>query len=908
MSANENVNLLKKAGDDYFHPFLITILSKLMSDNPKLWDDLKNEDNKEKKSEFRILANKTSLKELDLQACQKLFYFRESICQQFGKTYGKPFTYKIQMKTAIDCRNDYSHNDFNLESLDDVLTSQYLMNYHELMKSLAFTSDDAKKIFNDYSRFMEKNTEFAIAKSYPINKFILGRLSGYTENDIAKACIDLNIPVYFVETPTLRSLDLERDILRIEEYLKTQREQPPIVSCVLPPDIKKFIGRKDIFEQISDRLMQKHIVILKGMGGMGKSCIAAKYAMTHKEQYNAVQYVFFKKNIYHTILNMSFANLIENERSDDERYISRLDILRRSGGSILLIIDNMDIESDNHFDDLIDCGCDIIITSRCNILGVEDLLLPVPPLSHDEQIELFEKHYRPLNDDEERDTLNELLNSIDGHTLLIELSAKTILNGDLEINSITNCLSQDGSESPEEYINITKDGKATQDTLDGFIDKLYKASSLDDSEKNVLSLLALTPLSGISRKDFQRLSGLSNNNIINGLGDKSWIIINTSQKPALIHLHPMILKTINKNITRKFTQYKVFIERLRDFISDEDVSQQSLTALCETAKNAVRRIPMKTEKQLLAGCELAGLANDKCSYNNALKMCDVLLKNAMELGEDKIIVRLLEIKAEAEVSLGKYDNAIEHFLEAIKHYTDEITDYSVWYLYNRLAFVYRKKSNYDEALKYYNKTSEELSKKEYKNNNIRQLELATTMNDIGIVNLNKGNYAKALESYYKSLYIRENTPGAKDSDIAFSYHNIGTAYQKMGDYEKAKEYHEKALKIRREKLNYSDYQPDVSASFAHIGNDYLGMGDYENAKKQYDKALEIRLKLFGENHPQTAWIYSNISEWYEKQGKHCEAIEYIDKTIAIRRSCLGEEHSYTQNAIKKRNSLVKMLK
>lgn len=812
------------------------------------------------------------------------------------------------MNTAIECRNKYSHNSIDPESLDDALTSQYLMNYYDLMKSLSFTSNEAERLFNDYSKFLEKNAKFSIAKTYPISELISKRLSGYTENDIAKACIDLNIPVNSEDDPALRSLDINHDILRIEEYLKIQREQPPVISCVLPPDIKKFIGRKGLFEQISNRLMQKHIVILKGMGGMGKSCTAAKYAMTHKEQYNAVQYVFFKKDIYHTILNMSFANLIENERSDDERYISRLNILRHSGGNILIIIDNMDVETDSNFDDLMECGCDIIITSRCNILGAEDLLLQVPPLSHDEQIELFEKHYRPLNDDVERDALNELLNAIDGHTLLIELSAKTILNGDLEIKNITDYLSQDESKSPEEFVHITKDGKATQDTLDGFIDKLYKASSLDENEKNVLSLLALTPLSGISRKDFQHLSGLSNNNVINDLGDKSWITINANQKPAIIHLHPMILKTINKNITRKFTQYKAFIERLFDFISDEDVSQQSLTALCETAKNTVRRIPMKTEKQLIVGCKLSRLVYDKCNYNNSLKMCDILLNNALELGQNKIIVPLLEIKAESEVSLGKYDEAIEHFLEAIKRYTDEITDYSVWYLYNRLAFVYRKKSNYDEALKYYNKTSEELSKPEYKNNNDRQLELATTMNDIGIVNLNIGNYDKALESYNKSLKIRESTPGAKDSDIAFSYHNIGTAYQKMGEFKKALEYHEKALKIRRERLNYPDFHSEISASLAHIGNDYLGMNDYENAKKQYDKSLEIRLKLFGENHPQTAWIYYNIFEWYEKQGKYCEALEYIDKTIAIRKSCLGEGHSYTKNAIKVRNDLIEKTK
>ncbi|MGN0639074.1 MAG: tetratricopeptide repeat protein [Huintestinicola sp.] len=906
MSTNENVDILKKAGNKFFHPFLMTILEKLISDNVNLWDNLKNEDQQKRDPKHRILDNRSRLNELDLQACQKLFYYRSEVTDQFENSFGKPFIYRIQMKTAIDCRNDYSHDDFDPESLDDVLTGQYLMNYHELMKGLAFTSDEAEKIFNEYSIYMGKNAEITIAKSYPISELAVNKLSGYSEEDIAKACVDLKISLYD-DNSSLRSVDPERDISRIEKHLKSQREQLPVLSYILPPETKNFIGRKDLFEQISDRLAQKHIVILKGMGGMGKSCTAAKYANTHKEQYSTVQYVFFKKDLYHTILSMSFANLMENERSDDEKYASRLDILRRRGSSVLLVIDNMDIEFDDHFNDLMECGCDVIITSRCNILGAEDLLLPVPPLSRDEQVALFEKHYRPLNDDDERNALDELLTAIDGHTLLIELSAKTILNGDLEIRDITVCLSQDGNTSPEEFVNITKDGKASQDTLDGFIDKLYKASSIDDDEKDVLSMLALVPLSGIGRKDFQRLAGLSNNNIINGLGDKSWVMINNSQNPVLIHLHPMILKTVNNNISRTYTRYEVFLERLRDFISDEDVSRQSLTALCETAKNTVRRIPMETEEQLGAGCDLARLVNDRCSYNNACKMCGMLVDNARKLGRDRIIVRLLEIKAESETSLGRYNDAINDFSEAIDHYTDEITEYSVWYLYNRLAFVYRKKSDYDQALKYYDKTREELSKDEYKNNNARQLELATTMNDIGIVKLNQGDHENALDSYKRSLQIRENTPGAKDSDIAYSYHNIGTAYQKMGNFELAKTYHEKALEIRRERLNYPNYHPDVSASLAHIGNDYLGMGDFENAKKLYDQTLEIRLKQFGEIHPQTAWVYCNISEWYEKQGKYKYALEYMSRAVEIRRSCLGEEHIYTKNAVKKHKMLAEML-
>lgn len=76
-------------------------------------------------------------------------------------------------------------------------------------------------------------------------------------------------------------------------------------------------------------------------------------------------------------------------------------------------------------------------------------------------------------------------------------------------------------------------------------------------------------------------------------------------------------------------------------------------------------------------------------------------------------------------------------------------------------------------------------------------DFGNSLNNIGSVYLQKGNYDKALEYYLKSLVIRKTVLGETHPDYAASFYNIGNTYNKKGDYDKALEYHLKSLEIRK---------------------------------------------------------------------------------------------------------------
>ncbi len=56
-------------------------------------------------------------------------------------------------------------------------------------------------------------------------------------------------------------------------------------------------------------------------------------------------------------------------------------------------------------------------------------------------------------------------------------------------------------------------GKTTQETLDGFIHRLFNVSLLEENEKVILTLLSLAPLEGVARVIFKELAKLKDNNI-----------------------------------------------------------------------------------------------------------------------------------------------------------------------------------------------------------------------------------------------------------------------------------------------------------------------------------------------------------------------------------------------------------
>lgn len=76
-----------------------------------------------------------------------------------------------------------------------------------------------------------------------------------------------------------------------------------------------------------------------------------------------------------------------------------------------------------------------------------------------------------------------------------------------------------------------------------------------------------------------------------------------------------------------------------------------------------------------------------------------------------------------------------------------------------------------------------------------QLEIASCINDLGLVQLDNRLYKEALDSFDDAIAVLNEIYGGVHPDVAALFGNIGVAYRGMGQFQKAAASHEKALKM-----------------------------------------------------------------------------------------------------------------
>jgi len=131
---------------------------------------------------------------------------------------------------------------------------------------------------------------------------------------------------------------------------------------------------------------------------------------------------------------------------------------------------------------------------------------------------------------------------------------------------------------------------------------------------------------------------------------------------------------------------------------------------------------------------------------------------------------------------------------------------------------------------------------------------------------------RTTEQYYKrSLDITEKEFGPDHPDVATILNNLGVLYRSEGDYDAAEPLYKRSLGIREKALGPD--HPEVATSLNNLGVLYASKGDHEKAEPLYKRALAIREKELGPNHPEVAVTLSNLAVLYRVVHREKEAFE-----------------------------------
>ncbi len=172
---------------------------------------------------------------------------------------------------------------------------------------------------------------------------------------------------------------------------------------------------------------------------------------------------------------------------------------------------------------------------------------------------------------------------------------------------------------------------------------------------------------------------------------------------------------------------------------------------------------------------------------------------------------------------------------------------------------------------------------------------ARCLNNLALLYKSQGRLAEAEPLYERALGICERTFGAEHPSTAMSLNNLAALYQSQGRYVEAEPLYERALEIKERTLGQD--HPSTATSLNNLAELHDSQGRYAEAESLYERALGINEQSLGPEHLDTAQALDSLAKFYQLQGRYVEAEPLLERALGIRERALGGEHPDTARSL-----------
>ena len=637
-------------------------------------------------------------------------------------------------------------------------------------------------------------------------------------------------------------------------------------------ELSDLIGRNDDLDRLNNTVTQNDkIVVLNGIGGMGKTTLVKGYIKTLREDLNHIIWISFRDNLVQSFTtNLS---LIENlglavpdNMPVDQLYLLIMNSLRKLPGKAIIAIDNLQEDTSELLEQLpLSPNCIVIATSRMKLLNSLIKLHEVGGLDFTASKELFAKYYTGNIIDAE---LQELLTLIGNHTLSIELLAKT-LETNFTINSIkelTAYLDERSIGDEGWQVSVRSDYSDNEASLKTHLLNTFDLVALNELEKQLLLYFSILPTIEFTGEELVRIFDIEQSKVtgfidcISSLVRKGWI----KEINRTYQLHAIVQEVIRMRIPADFNNCAFVIEGLNKCLDVNPSSTQiPEIKIISSAETVLSLITNPNNSVLRLNFSVAIALKELGNYNAGLKYAYSALAIAVETDDihqtyqcHSMIGMLNRLTGNLVESLKSYETAIEMIESLSERYITSVVVYSnlatlLEQLGNR-EHLFRAKELYETAIRDLKQFI--LNKDEYKE---EQIHLALTQGSLGKIHILLGNYKPAVslqQSAFDELskLLSENHPS-----IGVAANNLALAYSHLANYDKSLKYYQLAISIE-EKLFDHDH-PRVSITQSGLANLYIQTGKLTEAKKILKEVLDSGLRTLPEMHPTLARRKANYA-------------------------------------------------
>jgi tetratricopeptide (TPR) repeat protein len=346
-----------------------------------------------------------------------------------------------------------------------------------------------------------------------------------------------------------RKIDaIDKRTQRIEKNLNhhqlSKQNDLPHFLTPLPPWNTDLVGRDADLKELIKRLKSNRpLLLVNGLGGIGKTELCKRFIHEHHQQYGHVAWIDYSHSLMDSIttaLARPGAKLVQatGNETTEQLFDAIMDRLYNLDDSLLLIIDNIEDQKDPYLELLLGLSATVIVNSRLKLEGFHEMTLDF--LSAEACLELFYRYYEMQKDDECAAGIIELCGC---HTLTVELLARTAQNANKSIRWLYDELKAKGfnlNEVIQDRVHTFWHDTKEKKKFFNHLLTIFDLSGVTAEEKRVLTNLAVLPAMYTPMEWLREWLKLEHNEAFCGLAEKGWL----RREKDTIFMHQVIQETV----------------------------------------------------------------------------------------------------------------------------------------------------------------------------------------------------------------------------------------------------------------------------------------------------------------------------------------------------------------------------
>ncbi|MEZ4883360.1 MAG: tetratricopeptide repeat protein [Chitinophagales bacterium] len=708
----------------------------------------------------------------------------------------------------------------------------------------------------------------------------------------------------------------------------SESQIPEYLTFIPPIDLRDVIGREKDLKRLEKAILAADIsykiVLISGMGGIGKTTLAQVYVEKNKDKYLHIAWLTQNDNNPESIFLNNMGLLSSLQLNFQDSKLSAKDQLKTVFAAMrqivkpeknnLLVIDNATSELQTLREIPMPPHWKVLVTSRHEIKGCEQLRLSY--LSETDAYQLFLLHYNKPVTQKDIATVQNILSVLSYHTLSIELYAKTAQHLQIPLFRLEQKLQNSLQLGYETAIQSPHKQGRTIEQVFSYLIEIFQLGELSEKEEKLLRLWTLLPsifipverILSLWQLDVEKddVEWFGYINAAKKLRQKGWLSVEEQEDGSKMYAMNKILQQVllqKWNIKDYEAEYRPYLDSLTRLLNGAKGDLALQTYLIPFGESALKCLKEDNTIDLVNA-----LAN---SYNKNNRLNDAFVTYEKGLG----IYRRLSMEnpqiflpnvANTLNNLGAIHERKSEFNIALKVFQEALNIYrrlsnknpqeflsDLAKTLNNLGTVYYIKNELDQAIIYYNEALEIYRRLAGGNPQVFLPNVPTILNNLATLYGNKQEFSKALLYYEEALEIYRRL-GEENLQVflpnaATILNNLASLYNSRQEFSKALVYYEEALDIYRRLAggNPQVYSLNLANTLNDLGAIYKTKSEFNAALKAYEEALGIYKQLSKSNSQNNDYqknmseIYSNLGFINSELQNHKEAIKYIDKSLYL---------------------------